>query len=323
MVDAVVEGTTASLIVVTALAACYLIPSLAFARVSRRQPERAQGWVFVAPLIAIIALLVLAPTVRTAYLSFFDKAGDEFVGVKNWRWALSSETAISALRNNALWVVGVTACTMVIGFVVAVGSDLFAKPSFVRAAVFAPMAISAVGATIIWQLVYAYKPLGSEQTGLLNALVVGAGGNPRAWLVDQPTNTWFLIWIMIWTWTGFATVVFAAALRTVPSEVIEAAQLDGATPIQILRRVVLPTIRTTTAVVLVGTVVTVLKVFDIVRVATNGQFNTNVIANEMLKQAINRRDTGRASALAILLLVLIIPFMGYSAWQIRRQAQTR
>lgn len=323
MIEALVAGAAALLLVTVMLVACYTIPSLVLARTRRYRTERAQGWVFVWPLIAVVTLLIVAPTIRTAYLSFFNETTDEYVGLDNWRWATTSDTAISALRNNVLWVIGVTVCTMTVGFVIAVGSDLFRRPSLVRAAVFAPMAISAVGATIIWQLVYAFKPLGSEQTGLLNAIVVGLGGTPRAWLTNPPSNTWFLIWIMIWTWTGFSTVVFAAALRTVPTELIEAAQLDGASPIAILRRIVLPTIRTTTVVILVATVVTVLKVFDIVRVATNGQFDTNVIANEMLDQAINRRDTGRASALALLLLVLIVPFMAYNAWQVKRQAAVR
>lgn len=288
---------------------------------TEKAARRVRPWLFIGPLVLIMGLLVVVPTLRTLYLAFRDAEGQAFVGFENLLWAISSDDSIVVLRNNALWVALVTAVTMSLGMAVAVTADHSRYPRLVRSIVFMPMAISAVGASVVWQISYAFKPAGIDQIGVLNQLLVMFGGQPQAFLINEPWNNLFLIWIMIWLWTGFATVVFAAALRTVPDELTEASVLDGATRTQRFWRVVVPYIRTTIVLVFVATVVTVLKVFDIIRVSTNGQFKTNVIANEMIEQAFRLRNLGRASSLALLLLLLIIPFMIINAREFKKQQE--
>lgn len=155
------------------------------------------------------------------------------------------------------------------------------------------------------------------QIGLLNQFIVTLGGDPQAFFVNKPWNNLALMWIMIWAWTGFSTVIFAAALRSVPPDHIEAGQIDGANGRHIFFSIILPYIRRTVIVVLVATVASVLKVFDIIRVSTNGQFETNVVANELINQAFRLRDTGRGSALAVILFLLIVPVMVFNAREFR------
>lgn len=285
----------------------------------RRLRRVARPWVFLGPLGLIIGVLVVLPTIRTVYLSFMDRAGREFVGVENLIWAFTSDTALIALRNNVLWVVVVTGLTVVIGMLVAIISERVRFPRLFRSIVFMPMAISAVGASVIWKLVYTYRPETSEQIGLFNQILVWLGSEPMAVFTQAPWNNFFLMWIMVWVWTGFPTVVFAAALRTVPSELVEAAALDGASQPTIYFSVVFPYIRSTISVVIIATVVTVLKVFDIIRVSTNGLYDTNVIANEMIQQSFRLLDSGRGSALALVLFLIIAPLMWLNAREMKAQ----
>jgi len=285
----------------------------------RRLRQAVRPWVFLGPLGLILGLLVIIPTIRTVYLAFMDRAGREFVGFDNLIWAFTSDTALIALRNNVLWVVFVTGLTIVIGMLVAIISERVRYPRLFRSIVFMPMAISAVGASVIWKLVYTYRPETVEQIGLFNQVMVWLGIEPMAVFTMPPWNNFFLMWIMVWVWTGFPTVVFAAALRTVPQELVEAAALDGASQPRIHFSVIFPYIRSTISVVTIATVVTVLKVFDIIRVSTNGLYDTNVIANEMIQQSFRLLDSGRGSALALVLFLIIAPLMWLNAKEIKAQ----
>lgn len=289
-----------------------------FARGKVRKALR--PWIFLGPLGLVIGLLVVIPTVRTVVLAFMDRKGEEFVGLDNLIWAFTSETALIALRNNVLWVVFVSSATIVIGMMVAIVSEQIRFPRIFRSIVFMPMAISAVGASVIWKLVYTYRPETVEQIGLFNQVLTWIGLEPLAVYTVTPWNNFFLMWIMVWVWTGFPTVVFAAALRTVPQELVEAAALDGATQPRIYRSVIFPYIRSTISVVMIATVVTVLKVFDIIRVSTNGLYETNVIANEMIQQSFRLLDASRGSALALVLFLVILPLMWLNSREIKRAA---
>lgn len=275
-------------------------------------------WVFLGPLGLIIGVLVVVPTIRTLVLATMDRKGEEFVGLDNIVWAFTSDVAQVALRNNVLWVLVVSTLTITIGMMVAIVSQQIRFPRLFRSIVFMPMAISAVGASVIWKLVYSYRPGSSEQIGLFNQVLVWFGLEPLAVYTVTPWNNFFLMWIMVWAWTGFPTVVFAAALRTVPQELIEAAALDGATQPRIHFSVIFPYIRSTISVVLVATVVTVLKVFDIIRVSTNGLYQTNVIANEMIQQSFRLLDASKGSALALVLFLIIAPLMWINSREMKR-----
>ena len=211
--------------------------------------------------------------------------------------------------NNVFWVIFVTGLSTIIGLAIAVLADRAKGESVAKSLIFMPMAISFVGASVIWRFVYAFTPAGKDQIGVLNAAWVGLGNDPEAWLQQPPWNSMFLIVIMIWIQTGFAMVVLSSAIKAVPSELHEAARVDGASEAQAFWRVTVPQIRTTIGVVVTTLVITVLKVYDIVKVMTNGEFSTSVIANEMFDQAFINRDYGKGSALAVILLIAVLPLM--------------
>ncbi|HET8619594.1 MAG TPA: sugar ABC transporter permease [Acidimicrobiales bacterium] len=233
--------------------------------------------------------------------------------------------AMGALRgvvwNNIYWVVFVTGLSTIIGLAIAVLADRSRGESVAKSLIFMPMAISFVGASVIWRFVYAFTPAGEDQIGVLNAAWVGLGGEPQTWLQEAPWNSLFLIAIMIWIQTGFAMVVLSSAIKAVPTELLEAARVDGASEAQSFWRVTLPHIRSTVAVVVTTLIITVLKVYDIVKVMTNGEFATSVIANEMFDQAFILRDYGRGSVLAVILLVAVLPLMVMNIRRLRRGEQ--
>jgi ABC-type sugar transport system permease subunit len=230
--------------------------------------------------------------------------------------------AMSALRgviwNNVFWVVFVTGLATVLGLAIAVLADRARGENVAKSLIFMPMAISFVGASIIWRFVYAFTPAGEEQIGLLNAVWVGFGGEPQLWVQQAPWNNLFLIAIMIWIQTGFAMVVLSAAIKGVPAELLEAARMDGASEAQTFWRVTVPQIRTTIAVVVTTLVITVLKIYDIVIVMTNGEFGTSVIATEMFQSAFVDRHRGIGAALAVLLLIAVTPLMVVNMRRVRR-----
>jgi alpha-glucoside transport system permease protein len=188
-----------------------------------------------------------------------------------------------------------------------------------KSLIFLPMAISFVGAGIIWRFIYFFKPRGEEQIGLLNALVANFGGDPVAWLTARPWNNLFLIVIMIWLQTGFAMVLFSAALKGVPGELLEASRIDGANEFQVFFRIILPTILGTIVTVATTIIIATLKIFDIVFVMTSGNYGTEVMASQQFKQMFRFGDFGRGSAVAIILLLAVIPVMIYNLRQFRER----
>jgi alpha-glucoside transport system permease protein len=199
-----------------------------------------------------------------------------------------------------------------LGLIVAVLVDRIRGEAVAKSIIFLPMAISAVGASVIWRFIYSFQPANRPQIGLLNAVFVALGGEPQGWLILQPWNNFFLIIIMIWILVGFAMVILSAAVKGVPGELLEAARIDGASEFQIFFRVIIPYIRGTIITIATTVLIMVLKVFDIVFVMTSGQFNTEVIANRMFAEMFTFRNFGRASAIAVVLLVAVIPVMIYN-----------
>jgi len=232
---------------------------------------------------------------------------------------------LTALRNNALWVVFFTLITVTLGLLLAVLTDRVRYEPVAKAVVFLPMAISFVAAGIIWRFMYDFRPPGLPQTGTVNALLttVVPGFEPRAWLINQPGNTIALIVAAAWAWTGFSMVILSAGLKSIPADVLEAARVDGATEWRVFWRIIVPMLGSTIAVVATTMVITALKVFDIVYIMTNGNFETEVIANRMYKEMFNVRHFGRASAIAVLLLVAIVPVLLVNVRRFREQEATR
>jgi alpha-glucoside transport system permease protein len=286
---------------------------------------RWRPWLFVGPALLLIAFFLVYPTVMTIVRSFFGRGTIlfgptvEYVGLKNWRYVLTNPIMLTALRNNALWAVLFTSCTVGFGLILAVLLDRVRYEKIVKSIIFIPAAISMVGASVVWKFVYAYRPAHLEQIGILNAIVVSFGGEPVGWLIERPwINNLSLIVVGIWMWTGFCMVILSAAYKNIPRPLLEAARIDGANEWRVFRNIILPLLAPTAAVVATTMVVQVLKIFDIVFVMTNGNYATEVIANRMYKEMFNFFNYGRASAIAVVLLVLIVPFM---ILNIRRFAQ--
>ncbi len=281
-------------------------------------------WLYCAPALLLLIFFLVYPSVDTARLSFFDRSGETYVGWQNYVYAFTNSTMLTAFRNNALWVVVFTTFTVSFGLLFAVLLDRVRYEKIIKAMVFIPMAISMVGAGTIWKFVYAYRPASASQIGLLNAIVVGLGGQPIGWLVERPwINNFCLILVGIWMWTGFCMVILSAAYKNIPKQLMEAARIDGATEWQIFRRVTLPLLKPTIAVVTTTMIVFVLKIFDIVYVMTNGNFSTEVLANRMYKEQFSFTNYGRAATIAVILLILIIPMMIVNIRRFREQEATR
>ncbi|MFC3822864.1 carbohydrate ABC transporter permease [Planomonospora venezuelensis] len=298
---------------------------LPLSRLLGRVPVRQRAWpqaaVLLAPALVLLGIGLVVPAVRTTVLSFMNGDGTAWVGLDNYAWMFTQPEAVTVLRNTLIWVLLVPVLVTAVGLLYAVVVDRTRFESIAKSLVFLPMAISFVGAGIIWKFVYAYRPEGSDQIGLLNQLVVAFGGTPQQWLLEPPLNTLFLIVVMVWIQAGFATVVLSAAIKGIPAEIIEAARLDGASPLQMFFRVTLPSIRSAVVVVLVTQSIGTLKLFDIVRTMTGGQFDTSVIANEMYNQAFRYGETGKGAALAVFLFVLVTPIIVYQIRQRREAAR--
>lgn len=267
-------------------------------------------WValFVGPALFFIIFYLLYPSIHTIVLSFMDRRSETFVGLKNYIYAFTSRSMLTAFRNNLLWLVIFTLGTVGLGLIMAILADRIKYERLAKSIIFMPMAVSFVGAGVVWKFIYNYKPPGVEQIGILNQILVLFGADPKGWLIQGPwINNIALIFVGIWIWTGFCMVILSAAYKGIPKELMEAGRVDGANEWQIFRHIILPSMKSTIVVVATTMIVNVLKIFDIVYVMTNGNFGTEVIANRMYKEMFQYRNYGRASAIAVVLFLLIIP----------------
>ena len=287
----------------------------------REWTRRLQPFMFIGPAIAILVWFLALPTVRTLYLSFMNSTGFEFNGLKNYVFALTDRIMLEAFRNNLLWMILGTGLSVGLGLIIAVLADRSKLEKVYKAIIFMPMAISFVGAGVIWKFVYTYRGegVGIQEIGLLNAIVLAFGGQSQPWLLIPPWNNLFLIIIMVWLQTGYAMVIISSAVKGIPAELLEAARVDGATETQVFFRIIIPSIQGTLLTVSTTIIIISLKLFDIVRVMTGGNNGTNVIANEFYIQQFTYNNSGRASAIAIILLIAVIPVMIYNLRQFRER----
>ncbi|MEW6046506.1 MAG: sugar ABC transporter permease [Bacillota bacterium] len=288
------------------------------------QRGRAWAWGFTGPALLLVGFYLAYPTLGTVYLSFFDRRSQHFVGFHNYVDLFTSSAMRTAFRNNLLWLLVFTAATVGLGLVLAVLADRVRYEAVAKSVIFLPMAISFVGAGVIWKFIYAYRPATSAQIGLANQLLMLFGREPVGWLIERPwINNLALIAVGVWIWTGFAMVVLSAAYKGIPRELLEAARVDGAGEWQVFWKVSLPLLQSTVAVVATTMVINVLKVFDIVYVMTNGNFDTEVMANRMYKEMFQFRHFGRASAIAVILFLAIVPVMLANIRRFRQQEAER
>jgi alpha-glucoside transport system permease protein len=321
--------------VLLAIAVCIAVPAALIGyivlteQVLRPVPDRLKGrirpWLWLAPSLAFLFVFLVYPTIGTLARSLRDAAGTTFVGLDNFAWFFTSPDTLSVLKNNVLWVVVTPLLCVGLGLLIAVLVDRVRYESAAKSTIFLPLAISMVAASVIWRFMFEYRPPGQPQTGTLNAVVGLFGAGPFPWLtIDTLSlNTLLLIVVMSWMWTGFAMVILSAALKGINPELLEAARVDGATEWQVFRRIVLPLLLPTIAVVTTTIVITALKTFDIVYTMTNGNYDTDVIANRMIKEMFVNGNLGRASAIAIVLLIAIVPVMALNVRRFRAQEALR
>jgi alpha-glucoside transport system permease protein len=285
-------------------------------RLSPRWRGSLLPWVFVGPALALLTMYLVWPVVSTIFKSF--TVGD---GAANWQWALTNPANHQMYMNNILWLLVGVSGAVGLGLLIAWLVDRVKYESLAKIFIFLPLAISLVGASVIWRFVYTWRPPGQPQYGLLNAIMNAFGREAVPW--DQTGEnhiaTFALIVILIWLQTGFAMVVLSAAIKGVPTEITEAASLDGANERQKFFKVIVPMIKGSLIMVTITTAIVVLKIFDIVYVMTGGRFNTDVIANQMYLQAFQYFDTGRASVLATILFLAVLPLALYNVRNTRKQ----
>lgn len=292
-----------------------------------RWEARLKPYVYLGPAFVAISLYLIYPAVQTIHFSFANSDSTAYVGLENYTSLLGSAGFRSTLLNTLLWIVVVPAATIALGLAVAVLSDRL-KPraeKLAKTVVFMPMAISAVGAGTIWRFMYATNPPGEPQIGLQNAIVTGLGFDPVNWLqiTDFKFNSLELMVMLLWAQVGFSMVLLSAAIKGVPADTLEAARIDGASEPQIFRKVIVPQIRGTIITVFVTVTIGVMKLFDIVYVMTNGDFDTNVIGVQFFNELFTNFDNGRAAAIVVMLMIAIIPIMIYQVRHFRSEEAGR
>jgi alpha-glucoside transport system permease protein len=300
-----------------------------------RLAERGRVTVFLLPAMFVMLIGLVVPALKTIWASLYDDYGKKFIGFDNYKEIFKTNDARLTVLNSLTWVVVGTLVTVVVGLAIARFTDGMRGEKASKSLIFIPGAISLVGAGIIWRFVYAGPPF---KVGLLNAVTKAIPGLPtsmggdgaRLWLVERGIagfeppkalpgfNTFLLIIIFIWASTGFAVVVFSAAIKGVPESLIEAARVDGATRRQAFYKVTLPYIRATIVTVATTTTISGLKAFDIVAASTGGNFGTSTIANQFFVVKFVQGRDGIGSAFAVLIFILVVPVV-----VINRRAQRR
>ena len=325
--EKVIEGLVAIGVGVGGAALLFFVLNLLVERLPPKWEERVKPYVFIGPALLLIGAFILYPLIQTIIFSFYNSTGLEWVGGKNYSALFGSNDFRQALLNNVLWLIFVPPLVVVIGLIVAVLADRLKPKSenIAKSIVFLPMAISFVGAATIWRFVYEARPEGREQIGVLNAFITELGAAPIAWLQQSQghINTFLLMVVVLWLQAGFSMVLLSAAIKSVPTEMIEASRVDGATERQIFFRILLPSIWPTVVAVLTIQILLILKIFDVVYAMTGGQFNTDVVANRFVIELFQFGDAGRAAAIVVILMIAVIPVMIWQVRQFRAQEALR
>jgi alpha-glucoside transport system permease protein len=287
----------------------YFVANWFVERMGQVWVERLQPFVFVGPALALLAWYLAIPTLRTLWTSLFNRTGTEFVGLQNYLNVFTVDINVRAWSNNLLWMIFGTTMVVVLATLIAILADRSGFESTAKSLIFMPMAISMVGAGVIWKFIYDYNP----NIGMLNAFVTSTGGEPQGWLTNViPWNNIFLVIVMVWLQTGYAMVLISAAIKGIPEELLEAARVDGANEFQIFFQMIIPMIAGTLMTVITTVVIFTLKIFDIVRVMTGGNYGTDVIGVRFYNVSFVDNDKGQGAAIAIVLLLAVIPIMFYN-----------
>ncbi len=308
--------------VFTAIAFFFIVLGVLFAIAGRANGKKARPIalvIFLAPALVLLVAGLIIPAIRTFLFSFMNPDSNEWIGFENYYWMTQDPNIRTIMVNTILWILVVPIFTAALGLLLAIMLDRIKHESIPKSLLFMPMAISFVGASIIFKFVYEYNEPDDVQIGLLSAIVKFLGATPSDWMLSKPLNTFLLMIIYVWTQMGFGMVILSAAIKAVPADIVEASALDGAYGWRLFRNITFPMIKGTFIVVLATGVVGALKVFDIVRTITGGNFSTNVLANEMYSQVFVQFDQGKGSALAVILFLLLTPILIYNIRSLRME----
>ncbi len=318
IVSKLVQAVLALSVGIGGIWALFIVANSLVEHLPSRVAAVVRPWVFVLPALAVVTVYLVYPALRTIIQSFTEVpegAGPLF----NYTTALSDSAVQVALRNNVIWLVVAPTTAVVIGLVFAALADRVKHESLAKTFVFLPLAISMVGASVIWGFVYAWRVPGTPQVGMINAVIQAFGGEPIAFFQRVPLNTFAMIVIMVWLQVGFAMVILSAAIKGVPVEITEAARIDGASELQTFFRVLVPSIRGSIITVFTTIAIAVLKVFDIVFVMTGGGSDSSVVAVRMYEEMFRFRNFGQATTMAVILFLAVIPIMVVNVRNLRRQ----
>jgi len=306
----------------SAIGLFFLVLAVLFAIAGRANGKKARPIaliIFLAPALVLLFAGLIIPGIRTILFSFMNPDSNGWVGFENYKWMIEDPNVKTIMVNTILWILVVPLFTAALGLLLAIMLDRIKHESIPKSLLFMPMAISFVGASIIFKFVYEYRDPGEVQIGLLSTVVDFLGGTPKDWMLSKPLNTFLLMIIYVWTQMGFGMVILSAAIKGVPADIVEASALDGAHGWRLFRNITFPMIKGTFIVVLATGVVGALKVFDIVRTMTGGNFGTNVLANEMYSRVFVQFDQGKGSALAVILFLLVTPILIYNIRSLRME----
>jgi alpha-glucoside transport system permease protein len=296
-----------------------LLTEMVVQRVPRRLSTRVRPWLWLLPALLFVGVFLIYPTISTTIRSFFGRRGDTFVGFDNYISFFSRDETLIALRNNVIWMIVLPVAVVGLGLLIAILVDRVRYESVSKAVIFLPMAISGVAASVIWRFMFELNP----NVGTFNAALGAVGGEPQAWLLNQPLNTFMIILAAVWMQTGFAMVILSAGLKGISAELLEAARVDGANEVQVFRNIVVPLLMPTIAVITTTMIIFALKTFDLVYVMTGGLYETEVMANRMYKELFNFNQPGRSAAIAVVLFIAIVPVMAMNIQRFRQQEALR
>ncbi len=321
-----VDQVTTAVVAVVAVPLVLLGYIILGEQVIERLPESLQKWIrpyfWALPAIGFAGIFMVYPLLRTVVISFRNGADTDWVGLANYQYFFTFPDTLTSLRNSLLWLVFYTFFAVFLGLVTAILLDRVRYETLAKIAIFLPVPISAVAASIIWKFMFDYQPPGQPQTGTLNAVIGLAHQDPVAWLVNSTTNNGALIFVGVWTAVGFCMVILSASLKAISTEVLEAARIDGANEFQIVRLVVTPLLWPTITVVGTTMIINALKTFDIVYVMTNGAYNTDVIATQMFSQ-LQHNHNSRAAAVGVVLFLAIVPLLVVNIRRFQQQEEQR
>lgn len=282
--------------------------------------QRMLGYIFVGPNMLGVLLFFLIPAVYSFGLMFTDykfmNPDMTFIGLDNIKRLMKDPLFFLSLRNTLIFLLAVPV-SIVLGFIVAVilNQKIYLK-KLLRGLYFMPYITSGVAVAFVWMLLF--QPNQGPINGFLRSIGVD---NPPGWLSTTTSSMYAIDIIWIWFMLGYNMIIYLAALQEVSSELLEAAKIDGARPLQILRRIIWPLVSPTTFLLLITGLIMAIKTFGIIQATTQGGpgNSTTILSLYVYQNAFRYYDMGYAATVswalfAIILLITVLQWVGQKRW---------